>query len=67
MKTVLKLMMVCLIIGTVSCRDTKKEDAETEAAVEQIEAIEMEAEEISEEIDQEAKELEKELEELDKI
>ena len=46
MKTVFKLLIVCLIFGVMSCRDTKEVEAETEAAVEQIEAIETEAEEI---------------------
>ena len=40
MKTVFKLLMVCLLMGVVSCRDTNKEEEETKAAVEQIEAIE---------------------------
>lgn len=67
MKTVLKLLMVCLLIGVFSCRDTKNEEAETKAAVEQIETIETEAEEISKEIEKEAEELEKDLKELDNI
>jgi exosome complex RNA-binding protein Rrp4 len=67
MKTVFKVLMVCLLVGVFSCRDTKKEEAETNAAVEQIEAIEAEADHISKEIDREAEELENELKELDKI
>ena len=67
MKTVFKLIMVCLLIGVFSCRDTKKEEAETNAAVEQIEAIETEAEDISKEIEKEAEELENDLKELDNI
>jgi len=50
-----------------SSETNTKVEAETEAAVEQIEAIETEAEEISKEIEKEAKELENELKELDKI
>lgn len=67
MKTVFKLLIVCLLIGVVSCRDTKKEEEETKAAVEQIESIETEVDEISKEIEKEAKDLENDLKELDNI
>ena len=67
MKTVFKLLIVFLMIGVVSCRDTNKEESETKAAVEQIEAIETEAENISKEIEKEAEELENDLKELDNI
>ncbi len=67
MKTVIKLLIVFLVIGVVSCRDTKKEETETKTAVEQIEAIETEAEAISKEIEKEVEELENDLKELDNI
>ena len=60
-------MLSILILGLISCRDTKQNEADTEAAVEQIETIEAEAEAVSEEIDKEAKALEDDLKELDKI
>lgn len=72
MKTTIKLMLVCLIFVTAACRDTKQEALETEvieteAAVEKIEAIEVETEKIIESIDENAEALKKELLELDNI
>ncbi len=68
MKILLKLFMVVLMLGIVSCRDTDKEEtAAAEAAIETIDAVEEKAEEISEKIDQEASELEASLKELDSI
>lgn len=67
MKTLFRVLLVCLFIGVVSCRDTKKEEAETQAVVEQIEVIEDQADEISEDIQNQADELQKELEELENI
>ncbi|NND61802.1 MAG: hypothetical protein HKN48_01275 [Flavobacteriaceae bacterium] len=68
MKNLSRILLIMLMIGIVSCRDTKKEEeAETEAVIEQIEAVEAEAEEISEKINQEAEELEEALSELDSI
>ena len=65
MKTLLKLALVCLFVVALSCRDTKQEEAETEATVEQIETIEKETEAIIESVDESAEELKKELDELD--
>jgi len=67
MKTKINLLLSLLILCVLSCRDTKKEEAETEVVVEQIEAIEVETQEVSEEIDKKAKELENELNELDNL
>ena len=63
MKTLMKLSLVCLLFVVTACRDTKQEEAETKAAVEQIEAIENETEEIIESVDKNAEELKKELNE----
>ena len=38
MKILLKILMVLFLVGIVSCRDTKKEEEATEAALEKIEA-----------------------------
>ena len=70
MKNVFKIFMVLLMIGVVSCRDTKKEEEEAaamEAALEKVETVESEAEEISKQINEEANELENSLKELDSI
>lgn len=67
MKTILKLVVVIMVIGLVSCRDTKKEEAELEAQIEQIESIEAEAATLTEKVDADAKELEEALKELDSI
>lgn len=65
MKTIFKLALVCMLFAVTSCKDTKQEEAETEAAVEQIEAIEAETEEIMESVEENAEELKEELNELD--
>ena len=67
MKVLLKLVVIVLVIGLSSCRDTKKEEAEAAAQLEQIESIEEEAATLTEEIDAEAEELEAALKELDSI
>ncbi len=68
MKNVIKFCVVISILAfTSSCRDTNKEEAETNAAIEKIEAVEAEAKEISEKIETEAEELEESLKELDSI
>ncbi len=69
MKNVIKFCVVISILAfTSSCRDTnKEEEAETNAAIEKIEAVEAEAKEISEKIETEAEELEESLKELDSI
>ncbi|RMA58622.1 hypothetical protein [Ulvibacter antarcticus] len=67
MKVIFKLSIVVLLLGMVSCRDTKKEDAESQAVVEKIETMETEVEEISDNLEAEEKELEEALKELDSI
>ena len=67
MKTIMKLLLVALLIFSVSCRDTKKEEAETNAMLEEIESLETEVDSISASVDQKAKELEAALKELDSI
>ena len=67
MKIVSRLLLTLLLVGFISCRDTKAEEAEAQKVVDEIEAVENEAKEISEKIDQEAGELEEALEELDSI
>ncbi|WP_299886367.1 hypothetical protein [uncultured Lacinutrix sp.] len=60
-------LVMCLFFVLASCRDTKKEEVETKAAVEQIESIEAETEDIIESVEENAQELKKELNELDNI
>ncbi|PKA84579.1 hypothetical protein ATE92_2776 [Ulvibacter sp. MAR_2010_11] len=68
MKFLIKLIMLLLIVGLTSCRDTnKEEEAETNAVIEKIDSVESEAEAMSEQLEQEAKELEEAMEELDSI
>lgn len=67
MKTCIKITLVCLLFALTSCRDTKQEEAETKAAVEQIESIEAETEDIIESVEENAQELKNELDELDNI
>lgn len=59
--------MLTLLIGFVSCKDAKKEEAEAKVIIEQVESIEKEMDSISDSIDKEAKELEDALNELDNI
>ena len=67
MKILVKILMMLFLVGVVSCRNTKKEEEATEAAIEKIEAVENEAEEISKKIDEEADEVMDSLKELDSI
>ena len=67
MKVILKLLIVVFVLGLTSCRDTKQEEAEVEAVVEQMESLEEEAEALNEEIEAEAAELEEALSELDSL
>ena len=66
MKVLIKLLVVVMIFGLASCRDTKKEEAEAENA-QKLEAVDAEVQELTDELDDEAAELEKALEELDSI
>lgn len=67
MKSLLKFFVVLFLVGQISCKDTNKEEAETEAALEEIEAVETTLDEASQELDQDLDELEDALEELDSI
>ncbi|WP_299767728.1 hypothetical protein [uncultured Dokdonia sp.] len=67
MKKLTHFLIIALSIGVFSCTNKKKEEAETKAAVEQIEAVESEIENVSKEIESKARELEDSLEELDGI
>lgn len=67
MKLLLKLFVLLFLVGQISCKDTTKEEAETQAALEEIEAVETTLDEASEELDQDLEELEDALEELDSI
>jgi len=67
MRIITRIVMVFFLIGIISCRDTKEEEAATKAAMEKIEAVENEAEEIANKINEEASEVEESLKELDSI
>jgi uncharacterized membrane protein YjjP (DUF1212 family) len=67
MKLLLKTIVIVSVLGIISCRDTKKEEEETEAKLEQIEAVEAEVDEMSEDIEAKEVELEEALKELDSI
>jgi HAMP domain-containing protein len=67
MKLILKFFVLLFLVGQISCKDTKKEDSETQAALEEIEAVETTINEASQELDQDLEELEDALEELDSI
>ncbi|MBT8259788.1 MAG: hypothetical protein KJN82_00615 [Bacteroidia bacterium] len=67
MRTLTNLFLVFLLTGFISCRDKKKEAAETEAMVQEIESVETEIKQIETEVEQDAKELEVALKELDSI
>ncbi|WP_400078493.1 hypothetical protein [Winogradskyella sp. R77965] len=65
MKTFLRYLTVLGLVFSISCRDTKKEEAEIDSAVEQIDAIEAETETIEKEIEEDAKALEDALNDLE--
>ena len=65
MKIIFRVFFSILLLGVMSCRDTKKEEAETQAAIEEIEAVEAEVQEASEQVDKDVKELETALNDLD--
>ncbi|GHC62782.1 hypothetical protein [Ulvibacter litoralis] len=67
MKIFLKIGIVFAVVLLASCRDTKKEDAETKAVLEQIEAVEAEVEKINESLKENENELDAALQELDSI
>ncbi|SEM27013.1 hypothetical protein SAMN04487910_4601 [Aquimarina amphilecti] len=67
MKNIFKLLTLLLFVGVISCTDKKKEEEETKAAVEKIEAVESELENVTEEVTKKADELEDSLKDLDSI
>lgn len=67
MKNFLKVAILLIAIGTYSCTDKKKEEEETKAAVEKIEAVEAEIDQAVENVEQKSEELEASLEALDSI
>ncbi|MEZ4779396.1 MAG: hypothetical protein R2786_08475 [Flavobacteriaceae bacterium] len=67
MKIISKLLFAFLLVTVLSCRDTAKEEAELNATLEEVEAIDQELESISNEVETNAQELEETLEELDSL
>ena len=67
MKTTIKILGILVLLMSISCRDTKKEEAETDAMVKEVEAIEAEVNVIKEDMDTKAQALEEALKELDSI
>ncbi len=67
MKTLLRSLVLLGLILVVSCRDTKKEEAEVNATLEQVEAVEKEIDDVVEEVNSKEKELEEALKDLDNI
>jgi len=67
MKTTIKILAILVLLMSTSCRDTKKEEAETDAMVKEVEAIEAEVNVIKEDMDTKAQALEEALKELDSI
>lgn len=64
-RAALKLALLFIFIGAISCRDTKKEEEETQATMAEIETVETEVEELAKEVEVQAVELEDALKELD--
>ena len=67
MKIVSKIFLALLLVAFISCRDTAKEEAELNEAIEEVEEIEAEVETIAEEVETNAEELEEPLKELDSL
>ena len=67
MKKVSLMLMFMIFVGFWSCRDTAKEAAEMEAAVEKIESVEQDLDEAVMEVEDKVKEVEEALSELDSI
>lgn len=67
MKLLVKIFIIVLVVGFVSCRDTKKEEEEANAAIEQVEAVEAEVKEINADLEKGEDELKDALKELDSI
>lgn len=67
MKLFLKIGIVFIVLVLASCRDTKQEEAQTEAALEQIEAVEAEVKKMDASLKENENELDAALQELDSI
>jgi hypothetical protein len=67
MKKISLLVMSIILIGIVSCRDTKKEQEELDKTLDTIESVELEIDETVEEVEKKAEEVESVLIELDSI
>ena len=67
MKHITLIAGLFLLVGIISCRDTKKEQQEIDQMIEQVETIEKQIEETATEVDQKAEELQKALKALDSI
>lgn len=67
MKKISLLVMSIILIGIVSCRDTKKEQEELDKTLDTIESVEQEIDETVEEVAKKAEEVESVLKELDSI
>ncbi len=67
MKKISLLVMSIILIGIVSCRDTKKEQEELDKTLDTIEAAEQEIDETVEEVEKKAEEVESALKELDSL
>jgi uncharacterized protein YlxW (UPF0749 family) len=68
MKTLIKVCALFFALTViVSCKDTKKEEDETNAIVEEIESVEKDVNAIAEELEQEAKALEDALKDLENL
>ncbi|MEN8788083.1 MAG: hypothetical protein ABF293_12885 [Flavobacteriaceae bacterium] len=67
MKQITLLAGLFLLVGIISCRDTKKEQQEIDQMIEQVETIEKQIEETATEVDQKAEELQEALKALDSI
>ena len=67
MKKISLLVMSIILIGIVSCRDTKKEQEELDKTLDTIESVEKEIDETVEEVAKKAEEVESALKKLDSI
>ena len=67
MKKVSALIIGVLLVGLMSCRDTKKEQEQLDANLDKIEAVEQDIDDTVEEVEQKAEEVEAALIELDSL
>ncbi len=67
MKKISLLVISIILIGIVSCRDTKKEQEELDKTLDTIESVEQEIDETVEEVEKKAEEVESALKALDSL